>query len=191
LRRAFLLLAGLLGAGALGWLVIWVKQNRGAHMEARPANEAAQDAAVTAPPEFVPPFKASTFEGKPFSIASYEGERAVVIDFWASWCAPCAADIPRLQAIAASYGKDGVALIGIHRGDRESAEKGIAFAARIGIDYTLVQDPDGKLFNLLSDGKPYMPLTLFINKEGIIRDRRIGPKTEEEIRVSMAKIVAP
>src|SRR3990167_2004924 len=139
--------------------------------------------------ECVPPFRATTFEGTPFAVASYEGTSAIVLDFWASWCVPCATDMPRLKSVAASFGEDRVAVVGIHRGDTEAAEQGSALTTRLGIDYLLVQDPEGKLFALLSRGKPFMPLTLFIDHDGRVLDRRIGPKTEEEIRVSIAKIV--
>lgn len=191
LRRALLLLAVFVGVASVMWLTVWVKQQRGAKMGERPSGDTTMPSSAEAPAEFVPPFRSSTFEGKFFSVASYEDKSAVIIDFWASWCDLCAADIPRLQDAAERYGTEKVVVVGIHRGDTESAEKGVAFAARVGVDYLLVQDPDGRIFALLGQGKPFMPLTLFINKEGKIMDRRFGPKTEEEIRVSMAKIVAP
>jgi len=188
LKRAFLFCAALIGMAGAVWLAVEVKQRRGAKIDSRPREEAVALPSAEAT-EYVPPFRATTFDGTPFAVASYEGTSAIVLDFWASWCVPCATDMPRLKSVAASFGEDRVAVVGIHRGDTEAAEQGSALTTRLGIDYLLVQDPEGKLFALLSRGKPFMPLTLFIDHDGRVLDRRIGPKTEEEIRVSIAKIV--
>lgn len=170
-------------------LVVWVKQQRGARLDARPQEVPSAPAVPEEDAEYVPPFRATTFDGTPFSIASYEGKSAAVLDFWASWCNLCADDMRELQTAAARFSPEELVVAGIHRGDTEAADRGLTLTSRLGIDYVLVQDPDGKLFTLLGQGKPFMPLTLFIDQEGRILDRRIGPKTEEEIRVSLAKIV--
>ncbi|MFA4873307.1 MAG: TlpA disulfide reductase family protein [Patescibacteria group bacterium] len=155
------------------------------------ASSTAQDIPPAGSDEFMPPFSADTFEGKRFSVAEYEDKTAVIIDFWASWCSFCVKEMPLIQHMADLYGKDKLTVVGIHRGDSEPVEKGVALAAKLGIKYLLLQDPEGKYFKLLGQGKPFMPLTIFIDREGRIVERRIGPKTAEEIRVSTAKIIAP
>ncbi len=155
------------------------------------ASSTAKDISLGGTDEFVPPFSADTFEGKRFSVAEYEDKTAVIIDFWASWCSFCAKEMPLIQHMADLYGNDKLTVVGIHRGDSEPVEKGVALAAKLGIKYLLLQDPEGKYFKLLGQGKPFMPFTIFIDREGRIVERRIGPKTAEEIRVSTAKIIAP
>ena len=155
------------------------------------ASSTAQSIIPAGNDEFVPPFSADTFEGKRFSVAEYEDKTAVIIDFWASWCAFCEKEMPLMQYMEDLYGKDKLTVVGIHRGDSEPVEKGVTLAAKLGIKYLLLQDPEGKYFKLLGQGKPFMPLTIFIDREGRIVERRIGPKTAEEIRVSTAKIIAP
>ncbi|MEW6611033.1 MAG: TlpA disulfide reductase family protein [Patescibacteria group bacterium] len=178
----------LLSSGAL-FLFLAMKARQPADSGTRAPTSTPDNLPAAQLSEFIPPFQADTFEGKRFAIADYEDKTAVIIDFWASWCSFCEEEIPLLQQMAEVYGKEALTMVGIHRGDTESAERGIALAAKLGITYTLLQDPEGKLFMLLSQGRPFMPLTIFVDREGRVVERRIGPKTAEEIRVSTAKII--
>ncbi len=108
--------------------------------------------------------------GQPFDLASLNG-KLVLLDFWATWCGPCIAEFPILNALHDQYGDDFV-LVGI-AGDAivgdASASEVSAFVAEHGLRYlTLYDDPAQSLvkqFNVPSLG---WPRKFFINEEGLV-----------------------
>lgn len=64
-----------------------------------------------------PPFRLSTFDGRAVSLADYRG-RVVLLDFWATFCAPCVAALPELQALHAKHGARGFSVVGVTVDDR-------------------------------------------------------------------------
>lgn len=79
-----------------------------------------------------PDFTLETFDGKSVTLSQYRG-RVVVINFWASWCAPCAEEAPTLQAAYEAYKDRGVEFIGVAWVD--SDEKSKQFIEEYGITY--------------------------------------------------------
>lgn len=73
------------------------------------------DPAAYVPPDFprpAPPFALSDLAGKPLSLASLKG-KVVLLDFWATWCAPCKKTMPELQALHDRYAAQGLAVVGV------------------------------------------------------------------------------
>ena len=98
--------------------------------------------------------------------------KAVVLNFWASWCAPCIEEAPDLQAAHARYGKDDVVVLGVNVQDSE--QDALAFAKEYGITYPVVRDPNLTLYREL--GVRGLPETFFVNKEGIFIGVGSGPQ---------------
>jgi cytochrome c biogenesis protein CcmG/thiol:disulfide interchange protein DsbE len=99
----------------------------------------------------------------------------VVINFWASWCAPCVEEMPRLQQV----GRDmDVKVVGVAYLDQE--EKAKAVAERLGITYELLRDDDGEFARDV--GLIGTPTTLFVDADGTILRRLTGELTEEQMR---------
>jgi thiol-disulfide isomerase/thioredoxin len=116
-----------------------------------------------------PAFTASSLDGSaPFVLSETRG-RAVVLNFWATWCAPCLAEMPDLDRLARAYA-DEVRVVGINLG--EPAEPALAWAARLGIGYALVSDADGTLSALYA--LRGQPTTVFIGRDGTIRHIALG-----------------
>ncbi|MDP3827149.1 MAG: TlpA disulfide reductase family protein, partial [Polaromonas sp.] len=126
-RRLFLQgAAGAVGASLLG-------------RDARAAGEAAY--AVSPWQGAVPPLQAVDTQGKTWRLSDLRG-RAVLLNFWASWCEPCRAEMPTLQQIADFYGSDKLLVLAINF--KEHPTRALQFAASTGLSLPVLLDPQGQ-----------------------------------------------
>lgn len=107
--------------------------------------------------------------------------KPLVMNFWASWCAPCIREMPEFQRLADELGEQ-VTVLGINAQD--SAEKARAFAADLGIGFDLARDPDGDYFKAV--GGIGWPTTLLVDGDGFIRYRHTGPLDADQLRDLLA-----
>ncbi|CAN5912995.1 hypothetical protein BH23ACT10_BH23ACT10_09410 [soil metagenome] len=104
----------------------------------------------------------------------------VVVNFWASWCAPCVEEMPMLQRVADDLG---IRMIGVDYIDLQP-DKAIALADELGITYPLVRDEDGAFGQ--ATGLIGTPTTLLVDGDGLVRRRLTGALTEEQLRAAIA-----
>ena len=103
--------------------------------------------------------------------------RPLVMNFWASWCAPCVEEMPAIQQVADEL--DGrVTVLGINAQD--SAAKAREFADDLGIGFELARDPSGSYFAAV--GGFGWPTTLLVDTDGVIRYRHTGPLDAGQLR---------
>ena len=120
-----------------------------------------------------------SFDGELIELADLRGT-PVMLDYFADWCPFCHEEFPFIEAAHKEYG-DSVEIIGIHRSDTESIEKGESFArGEAAATFTLVKDTSGDVYGAYTSG-PAMPISFFIDRDGIIRDKVLGPKTPERL----------
>ena len=126
------------------------------------------------------------FDGGDATLADFEG-RPLVINFWASWCPACVAELPEFEAAHLEYADD-VTFVGFANADpREAA---LRLADSVGLTYTLGDDPDGEPFRSL--GLFAMPSTVFITSSGEIHEvfggqldgRALAERIDELVAVS-------
>ncbi len=98
--------------------------------------------------------------------------RPTLVNVWASWCAPCADEVPDLIAFAAKAG-DRVGLVGVLTTD--TAERGLAFSRDFGIPYPSVVDDEGAVLRAFAPGPP---VTLFLDAQGRVVATEIGVFTD-------------
>lgn len=124
-----------------------------------------------------PDLVGSTLEGGEFRLRDHLGE-IVVLNVWASWCAPCRAEAPVLEAVWQDVQDDGVQFVGLDT--RDTDEAALAFLEAYGVTYPNVIDADGRLQLLFSDTLPpqAIPSTLVVDREGRVAGRIIGRVTE-------------
>ena len=119
---------------------------------------------VSADGDTVPTASFELFDGGTASFADYEG-KPLVINFWASWCPACVAELPDVQAVHEALG-DEVTFLGVANADSRVAA--IELADDVGLTYALADDPKGDLFRSL--GLIAMPSTIFVTADGQIQD---------------------
>jgi thiol-disulfide isomerase/thioredoxin len=126
-----------------------------------------------------PAFELESVSGDVVKLADMKG-KVVLLDFWAVWCGPCRKSAPFFQELQDRYGKDGLAVVGVHVDDRmPSAEDVGEYLDDLGVSYTNVistVDVDNE-FMIFA-----MPTTYLIDREGVIVERHIGydPATAPE-----------
>ena len=127
-----------------------------------------------AAPQFTLPQLGSDTE---LALASFRG-KAVVLNFWASWCGPCKDEAPLLESAWSRYKDKGVVVLGVDAQDFDvDAQR---FVDRAGITYPIVRDKHGS--TLGHYGVTGFPETWFINAEGrLVGEHVAGPLTEEAL----------
>jgi thiol-disulfide isomerase/thioredoxin len=136
-----------------------------------------------------PDLTGTTLDGGAFNLADLRG-RVVVLNVWASWCAPCRAEAPSLERVSEKLANQGVRFVGINT--RDTDDNARAFERRFGISYPSVVDRDGALLLRFKETLPpqAIPTTLVIDRGGRMAARALTPLTEERLRELVTPIVA-
>jgi cytochrome c biogenesis protein CcmG/thiol:disulfide interchange protein DsbE len=104
--------------------------------------------------------------------------RIVVLNFWASWCAPCTREMPLLERTWQKYRDRGVTIVGIDVRDAPSDAR--AFVNELDITYPIVRDEEEILVQRL--GADPLPQTFFVGRDGhLVGNEVLGEMTEEEL----------
>ena len=116
-----------------------------------------------------PDFSLASVDGKTITLSQLRG-KVVLLDFWATWCAPCRLAIPHLNDLYKAYRKNGLEIIGLSL-DNGSPERVRRFGANIGIEYTIIMADDDLVENY---GTPRIPSTYLIDRDGHISNTWVG-----------------
>lgn len=118
-----------------------------------------------------PPYAARNLAGDSVSLALLRG-KPVLLNVWATWCAPCKEEIPYLESLHAAHGSAGLQIIGVSvdaRGDEAKIEE---FARDFRMTYPIWRDPDERVNSrFLAIG---VPSTYLIDRDGILRWKHLG-----------------
>ena len=118
-----------------------------------------------------PVFSARRFGGGTLGLAELRGQ-GVVMNFFASWCVPCREEAKDLEATFQKYRTRGVTFLAVDI-EQDSWEDAAAFLTQFGISYPAIRDEDGRIaarYQLFG-----LPTTFFIDKDGILRAKYVGP----------------
>ncbi len=130
-----------------------------------------------------PAFTLARVGGGELSLAELRGH-PVVLNFWATWCAPCEAEMPELEQVYRRYGHVGLVVLGVNQGEGEATVR--AYGERLGITFPLLRDGD------MGIGRRYhveaLPTTFFIDREGIIREQVVGQMNTAVLRQRLRSI---
>ena len=128
-----------------------------------------------------PQITGETLAGESFALADHRGD-VVVLNVWASWCAPCRSEAPALAEVAADTRGKGVQMVGLVTRDSDAASR--AFVDRFALDYPHVIDSDGALQLQFRENLPpqAIPSTLIIDKQGRVAARVLGEVSAPTLR---------
>lgn len=137
----------------------------------------------TSPPEI----NLTALDGKKVSLAALRG-KVVIVDFWASWCAPCKEEMPVLESLYKRFGDKGLVVLGVSvDNDRKNAK---SFIDGLKVSFPVVHDADKAIAGKFKP--PRMPTSYVIDKAGKVRFvhagfRKDDAKELEEQVVSLLK----
>jgi peroxiredoxin len=129
-------------------------------------------------------FALENLSGEEVSLSDFRGE-VVVLNFWATWCPPCRAEIPDLEATYQAYREDGLVVLGVSVEDPVSLVE--PFVAEMGMTYPVVLDKTGRV---MKDYRaPGLPISLIVDREGVIRARHVGLLSAEQLDDYLEKVL--
>ncbi|KAB7705256.1 redoxin domain-containing protein [Bacillus aerolatus] len=120
-----------------------------------------------------PNIQLTTLDNKPFNLTDYKG-KTVILNFWATWCPPCKAEMPDMQKFYEKHKNEGVEVVAVNLTSAEKSKDHIQkFIDEYQISFTVPLDPTGatsQQYEVYS-----IPSSFIIDKEGVIRQHVIGP----------------
>jgi len=132
-----------------------------------------------------PAFTLINSEGKKVSLADYKG-RPVLVNFWATWCAPCKLEMPWFEEFRAKYKNDNFEILGIAEDDAAKDEI-IKTAKKAGVSYPILLT-DNKVANLYG-GVDSLPTSFYVDKTGTIVEETVGLAPKDEVEANIRKII--
>ncbi|MEE8356073.1 MAG: TlpA disulfide reductase family protein [Anaerolineales bacterium] len=143
---------------------------------------------IAAPQESfsAPDFRLATLGGDEITLSDLLGY-PVIINFWASWCPPCRAEMPAFQQVYEEYQDRGLIIAAVNATNQDSRSDAVDFAATNYLTFPILLDISGsasRSYNLHS-----LPTTVFVDREGVIQKIIIGgPIPVPLIRVEIEKL---
>lgn len=167
--------------GALAWLPVILKNNR-------PSTEGPHGVGNVGfqVGERAPDFTLRSLDGKSVTLSALRG-KPVLLNFWATWCAPCRVEMPWLVQLDETHRAQGLNVIGVAV-ESGSNEEVAAFARERGVQYEIVQGDSATLNEF--GGVRFMPQSFFIDREGRITKAITGLTDEKEIADGITALLA-
>mgnify|MGYP006191158093 CR=1 FL=1 len=123
--------------------------------------------------EPLPPLSLPDISGTPQPLAQWSG-RPLLLNFWATWCAPCVEEMPVLDAFGRDQGPDGVQVLGVALDDSDAV---VEFLGRVPVDYPiLIAGPPGlaDLSVRLGNARSVLPFSVLVGADGRVAATRFG-----------------
>ena len=137
-------------------------------------------------PRAVPAFSVKTFEGKEVPFSSLASGKPVLVDFWATWCAPCVSAMPELQRLHKKHAAKGFSVVGISIDEEHG--KARKFAAKKKLAYPVYLDaaetPAWSTFHVRS-----IPAVFLVDGQGRIVQQWLGKVDMKEVEQAVARLV--
>jgi thiol-disulfide isomerase/thioredoxin len=135
--------------------------------------------------KLAPGFTLVNLEGKKVSLSDYKG-RPVIVNFWATWCAPCKLEMPWFEEFRQKYHGQGFEILGIAEDDapKDEIEK---TAKKINVSYPILLT-DGKVAPAYG-GVDQLPMSFYIDRKGVVETETVGLASKDEVEANIKKLV--
>jgi cytochrome c-type biogenesis protein len=133
-----------------------------------------------------PDVEFEALDGKSVRLSSLRG-RVVLLNFWATWCLPCRAEIPEFNALQHDLESKGLSVVGVSVSPVDTSESIRSFQKDIKQDYTVLRGAE-EIGSKFGNG-PGLPVTYVIDREGRIRQKFIGPQTRESFEAVIKRVL--
>ena len=135
-----------------------------------------------------PDFTLPTLEGDAVSLSDYRG-RPVLMNFWATWCAPCRQEMPELVRAYNTHQEAGFVVLAVDLTDQDSLDDVRAFVEEFDMTFPVLLDETGAVYNELYRLLG-LPMSVFVDREGVITRIHIGIMTGQQVDEFMDEILA-
>jgi len=168
------------------WLLL-ACSGAGASVASNPGQQA-----QVAPPDF----ELSTVDGRSERLSDHLGKEVVLLDFWATFCEPCLAGMPHLDALYRQHRAEGFTVLGIAIDGPDSVAQVKTAATKLGISFPILLDQETRVVALYNP-KTSAPYSVLIGRDGRILKKQEGYTTgnaatvEHDIEAALARKAAP
>jgi len=129
-------------------------------------------------------FTLPNLAGQTVSLADFKGQ-PVILNFWATWCGPCEAEMPEINQAYLAHKEDGLVVLAINLQEHPDTIK--SFVNYYDLEFTILLDRDEKVGKLY--GARALPTTYFIDRAGVIVHTYYGQMDEEALAIGLRKIL--
>ena len=134
-----------------------------------------------------PDFTLEGLEGDQVTLSNLAG-RPVIVNLWASWCPPCRAEMPALEAVYETYMDDGLEILAVNMTSQDSLPQAVAFVQELGLTFPILLDRNGEAARLYQSRA--LPSTFFIDSEGVVYRVVIGgPMSEVLLQTTVEELL--
>jgi thiol-disulfide isomerase/thioredoxin len=125
-------------------------------------------------------------DGKEVKLSSLRG-KAVLVNFWATWCEPCKVEMPSLVDMQKKYGPQGLQIVGVAMDDADDKEIS-TFAHKMGVNYMVLRGTEevGNRYG----GVEQLPTTYYLDRSGKVVDETIGMAGEAAFEDAIKRALA-
>lgn len=137
--------------------------------------------------QLAPDFSLPKLDGSEVTLSQFQGQ-PVLLNFWASWCVPCREEMPVLVSAYERYKNQGLVILGMNLTEQDTLPEVQSFVDEFEISYPVVLDEPGHVTND-SYGLLGLPMTVFVNREGIVKRVVIGAMKKTDIDQYITEIL--
>lgn len=176
-------------------LILWSGYQHRYVRPATPARHAAAEPSATQETDVVttpllgkpaPEFALRDLAGHPVSLADYRG-KAVLINFWATWCTPCKVEMPWFVALQQKYASQGFTILGIDKDYPEDLPKVPGFARKMNLNYPVLY---GNAMTYAEYGCcDYLPTSYYVDRAGTVRIATVGLGERDTVETYIRRLL--